>query len=68
MMGYGEIRYDSESSFYGWMSQNTSAPSSLQSVFNQITHERLLSVMISNKEEVYQALQKFLQPREDSHV
>jgi uncharacterized sporulation protein YeaH/YhbH (DUF444 family) len=68
MVGYGEIRYDSESSFYGWMSQNTAAPSSLQSVFNQITHERLLSVMISNKEEVYQALQKFLQPREDSHV
>jgi len=68
MVGYGEIRYDSESSFYGWMSQNTSAPSSLQSVFNQITHERLLSVTISNKEEVYQALQKFLQPREDSHV
>jgi hypothetical protein len=68
MVGYGEIRYDSESSFYGWMSQNTSAPSSLQSVFNQITHERLLSVTISNKEEVYQALQKFLQPRENSHV
>lgn len=68
MVGYGEIRYDSESSFYGWMSQNTSAPSSLQSVFNQIDHERLLSVTISNKEEVYQALQKFLQPREDSHV
>jgi sporulation protein YhbH len=68
MVGYGEIRYDSESSFYGWMNKNTSAPSSLQSVFNQIAHQRLLSVTISHKEDVYQALQKFLQPREDSHV
>jgi hypothetical protein len=68
MVGYGEIRYGDDASFYGWLNQNATAPSSLQSVFNDIGHPRFISVTISNKEEVYQVLQQFLQPRENAHV
>ena len=68
MMGYGEIRYSDDSSFYGWMSQSSNTPSSLQGVFAEVTDPRFVSVTISNKEDVYKALQEFLQPRENSHV
>ena len=68
MVGYGEIRYGDDSGFYGWLSQNNNTPSSLQTVFNDITHPRLVSVTIDNKAAVYQALEQFLQPREESHV
>ena len=30
MVGYGEIRYRDDASFYGWIGQTSSAPSSLQ--------------------------------------
>jgi sporulation protein YhbH len=68
MVGYGEIRYGDDASFYGWLSQTEHAPSSLQSVFREIAHSRLLSVTISHKEELYQVLHAFLQPRENTHV
>jgi sporulation protein YhbH len=68
MVGYGEIRYSDDASFYGWLSQTEHAPSSLQSVFRDIAHPRLLSVTISHKEELYQVLHAFLQPRENTHV
>jgi sporulation protein YhbH len=68
MVGYGEIRYGDDASFYGWLSQTEHAPSSLQSVLRTIAHPRLLSVTISHKEELYQVLQAFLQPRESAHV
>jgi sporulation protein YhbH len=68
MVGYGEIRYRDDASFYGWIGQSASAPSSLQHVLQEITHPHSLSVTINHKEELYQVLQTFLQPRETTHV
>jgi len=68
MVGYGEIRYGDDASFYGWLNQGSSRPSSLQGVFSEIADPRFLSATIANKEEVYQVLQNFLQPREENHV
>ena len=68
MVGYGEIRYRDDASFYGWIGQTHSAPSSLQYALQGIIHPRLLSVTITHKEELFQVLQTFLQPREMAHV
>jgi len=68
MVGYGEIRYRDDASFYGWIGQTASAPSSLQYVLQGITHSRFLSVTITHKQELLQVLQTFLQPREKAHV
>ena len=68
MVGYGEIRYRDDASFYGWIGQSASAPSSLQHILQEITDPHLLSVTITHKEELYQVLQTFLQPRETTHV
>ena len=40
----------------------------LQYALQGITHPRLLSVTITHKEELFQVLQTFLQPREMAHV
>jgi hypothetical protein len=68
MVGYGEIRYGDDASFYGWIGQSSYTPSSLQHTLQSITHGRFLSVTISHKEELYHVLQAFLQPREQPHV
>lgn len=68
MVGYGEIRCVDESSFFGWSAQTTYTPSSLQNTLQEIDQERFLSVTIAQKDELYQALQSFLQLREGSHV
>jgi uncharacterized protein len=68
MVGYGEIRYGDDASFYGWIGQNSYAPSSLQHTLQGISHPRFLSVTISHKEELYHVLRAFLQPREQPHV
>jgi uncharacterized protein len=68
MVGYGEIRYGDDASFYGWLNQSSSRPSSLQGVFSEVQSPRFLSATIANKGEVYQVLRDFLQPREESHV
>jgi sporulation protein YhbH len=68
MVGYGEIRYRDDASFYGWIGQAAATPSSLQYALHGITHPRLLSVTITHKEELLQVLQQFLQPREAAHV
>ena len=68
MVGYGEIRYRDDASFYGWIGQAASAPSSLQYALQGITHPCLLSVTITHKEELFHVLQKFLQPREAVHL
>jgi sporulation protein YhbH len=68
MVGYSEIRYQDDASFYGWMGQTTASPSSLQNVLQAIEHPRFLNAMIRHKEELYQVLQTFLQPRESAHV
>jgi uncharacterized sporulation protein YeaH/YhbH (DUF444 family) len=68
MVGYGEIRYRDDASFYGWIGQSATAPSSLQHVLQAITDPHFLSVTITHKEEIYQVLQTFLQQRETTHV
>ncbi|MEE8301282.1 MAG: DUF444 family protein [Candidatus Tectomicrobia bacterium] len=68
MVGYGEIRYGDDASFFGWIGQTAYTPSSLQNALQEIDHARFLSVTITHKEELYQVLQSFLQPREESHV
>jgi len=68
MVGYGEIRYRDDASFYGWIGQTAAAPSSLQYALQGIQHPRFLSVTIAHKEELFQVLQTFLQPRETAHV
>jgi hypothetical protein len=68
MVGYGEIRYGDDASFYGWIGQSTYTPSTLQHALQDIAHPHLLSVTIAHKEELYQVLQAFLQPREPTHV
>jgi hypothetical protein len=44
------------------------ARSSLQHALAEIDHPRLLSVTITHKEELYQVLQTFLRPQENTHV
>ena len=68
MVGYGEIRYKDDASFYGWSGQQSSALSSLQYALKGITHPRLLSVTITHKEELFKVLQTFLQPQEMVHA
>jgi uncharacterized sporulation protein YeaH/YhbH (DUF444 family) len=68
MAGYGEIRYGDDASFYGWIGQTAYTPSSLQHALQEIAHPRFLSITITHKEELYQVLQAFLQPRENAHV
>lgn len=68
MVGYGEIRYRDDASFYGWIGQAGHAPSSLQQALQAITDRHFLSVTITHKEELYQVLQTFLQPREQVNV
>jgi sporulation protein YhbH len=68
MVGYGEIRYRDEASFYGWVGQAPAMISSLQHALAEIQHPRLLSVTIAHKDELYQVLQTFLQPQENAHV
>ena len=63
MVGYGEIRYENDASFYGWRSQMETALSSLQHALREIVHPRLLSVTVTHKEELYQVLQTFLRPQ-----
>ena len=61
MVGYGEIRYRDDASFYGWVGANPTAFSSLQIKLNEIKHPRLITTTIANKEEVRKVLQTFLQ-------
>lgn len=68
MVGYGEIRCVDEASFFGWSGQTTYTPSSLQHTLQEIDRASFLSVTITHKDELYQVLQSFLQPREGSHV
>lgn len=63
MVGYGEIRYQDDASFYGWMRQQPFALSSLQHALQEVNHPRLLTVTITHKDELYQVLQTFLQPQ-----
>ncbi len=60
MVGYGEIRYRDDASFYGWMGTSAPTLSSLQHKLQEITHPRLMVATITHKEELYKVLQSFL--------
>ena len=64
MVGYGEIQYQDEASFYGWRGQLETTKSTLRYALEGIGHPRLISVAITHKEEIYQVLQTFLRPQE----
>ena len=63
MVGYGEIRYKDDASFYGWSGTGAATLSSLQSKLQEIKHPRLMIATISNKDEVYKTLEIFLKPK-----
>src|SRR5918995_1826005 len=60
MVGYGEIRYQDEASFYGGTNAYNSSWSTLHKELSMITHQRFMTVIIKQKADVYQALQTFL--------
>src|SRR3989338_2586008 len=64
MVGYGEIQYQDEASFYGWNSRGETTRSTLYYALSGLNHPRLLSVTIPHKEVLYQVLQTFLRPQE----
>ena len=64
MIGYGEIHYQDESTFYGWGTSFNSAWSTLHKELSTIAHPRFNTVAIKQKADVYQALQTFLGRRE----
>jgi uncharacterized protein len=60
MIGYGEIRYHDEASFYGWGHTSDQTWSTLQKELSTIEHQRFITAIIKRKEDVYQVLQAFL--------
>jgi hypothetical protein len=64
MVGYGEIRYRDEATFYGWVKSFNPAWSTLHKELSGITHPRFVTTAIKQKEDVYQALQAFFGKRE----
>jgi uncharacterized protein len=64
MVGYGEIRYQDEASFYGWANSYNPSWSTLHQELSTIAHQRFMTVAIKQKEDVYQALQTFLARKE----
>lgn len=68
MVGYGEIRYRDEATFYGWVKSFNPAWSTLHKELSAIAHPRFVTVTIKQKEDVYQALQAFFGKKEDAVV
>ena len=64
MVGYGEIRYQNEASFYGWANASNPAWSTLHKELSGLAHQRFITVAIHHKEDVYRALQTFLVRKE----
>jgi sporulation protein YhbH len=64
MVGYGEIRYHDEATFYGWGNSNDTSWSTLHKELSTIAQPRFITVIIKRKEDVYQALQTFLARKE----
>ena len=64
MVGYGEIRYRDEATFYGWVKSFNPAWSTLHKELSAIAHPRFVTIAIKQKEDVYQALQAFFGRRE----
>jgi sporulation protein YhbH len=68
MVGYGEIHYQDAMSFYGGTHAYQSSWSTLQKELSMITHQRLMTVVIKQKADVYQTLQTFLARNETGGV
>jgi uncharacterized protein len=68
MVGYGEIRYRDEATFYGWVKSFNPAWSTLHKELSAIAHARFVTIAIKQKEDVYQALQMFFGRREGADV
>ena len=67
MVGYGEIRYRDEASFYGWVKGFDPTWSTLNKTFQDgIKHPRFMTASIAKKEDVHECLKKFLTPMEES--
>jgi hypothetical protein len=64
MIGYGEIRYRDEATFYGWVKSFNPAWSTLHKELSAIAHPRFVTIFIKQKEDVYQALQTLFGRRE----
>ena len=63
-LGYGEIRYKDDASFYGWMGPTATPLSSLQVALKEIIHPRLMIATLTTKEDLFKTLQQFLQKQE----
>ena len=68
MVGYGEIRYRDEATFYGWVQSFNPAWSTLHQELSAIAHPRFITIAIKQKEDVYQALQTFFGKRDGTGV
>jgi uncharacterized protein len=68
MVGYGEIRYRDEATFYGWVKSFNPAWSTLHKELSGITHPRFVTTAIKQKEDVYQALQAFFGRHEGANA
>jgi sporulation protein YhbH len=68
MVGYGEIRYQDEASFYGGSYVYGSPWSTLHQELSTIMHQRFVTVTIKQKADVYRALQTFLAGNEAGGV
>lgn len=65
MVGYGEIKYKDEATFYGWGRSYQPSWSTLHQEFESIKHQRFITAAIKQKEDVYEALKKFLGRKEE---
>jgi hypothetical protein len=65
MIGYGEIKYRDEATFYGWGNPYQPSWSTLHQEFGSIDHQRFITVAIKQKEDVYNALREFLGGKEE---
>ncbi len=65
MLGYGEIKYRDEATFYGWGRPFDTSWSTLHQEFNNIEHPHFITVTIKQKEDVYEALKEFLSRKEE---
>jgi uncharacterized protein len=66
MVGYGEIRYRDEATFYGWVKSFNPAWSTLHHELSSIVHPRFITIAIKQKEDFYQALQTFFGKRDEA--
>ena len=65
MVGYGEIRYKDEASWYG-SSGSGYEWSTLQKSLNTILDPHLLSIILATKDDVWKALERFLRVKEEA--